>query len=101
MLSKRRPLEILIEEAELSEGSGDECILMPPTPPRPPSLNPPTVEVQQQTEGQTDSNEQCIDQEEDDEDSDEEEDFVTLKSYYDKAVAKSNRENSMSCFATI
>ena len=60
-LSKCRPLQILIEEAEISEGGSDEFPQeMSPTPPRPPPLNPPSAEVQQQTKEQTDSEEEYI-----------------------------------------
>ena len=107
-LRKRRPLQILIEEAEMSEGGSDELPdIIPPTPPRAPSPEaerrtteqtvsddpcPPSPEVDQPTEDQTDSDEDYEQQEEEDEDSDDEEDFSTLKNYYANATAKTNRE---------
>ena len=55
MLSKLRPLQILIEKAEMSEGSSDEFPeVIPPTPPRAPS-----AEVEQRATEQTNSDDPC------------------------------------------
>lgn len=100
---RKRPLEILIDEAEMSESSdskfGDIVPLTPPppTPPLPlPPLNPPSpvvdepIENEQEPTVQTDSDEDYLEEEEDDDKSDEE--FFILKKYYAYAVGKTDHE---------
>lgn len=93
-LTKRRPLKILVDEAdaELSDVSdsvfGD---ILPPTPvPPPPLLIPSPVVDEQQPTMQSDTDEDYIEEEEDDDESEEE--FETLKAYYANAVGKTDRE---------
>lgn len=91
----KTPLQILVEEADLSNGSnvefGDIVPLTLPVieqknPPPLPVIEQPTMELSNR-----DSDEDYQEEEEDDDDENDDE-FITLKDYYAKGVAKTDRE---------
>ena len=107
----KTPLQILVEEAEASDSSDEFGGIVPPTPPpiteeespvaplileQPPEENPaaiPNIEQPAQAlcSEDSDSDEDYVEEEEDDED-EEDEVFLTLKEYYARGTAKTDRE---------
>ena len=96
---RKTPLQILVEEAELSDGSDvDFGDIVPPTPPpvieeqNPlPFIEQPTAQLSDKDPDEDYQEEQEEEEEEDDDDEDYDE-FITLKDYYARGVAKTDRE---------
>ena len=94
---RKHPLQILIEEADLSDGSDpDFGDIIPPTPPpvteeeSPVAL--PITEQPAQEPSDEDSDEDYEAEEDEDDDEVEDDEFITLKEYYARGTARTDRE---------
>ena len=102
---RKHPVQILVEEAELSDGSDpDFGDIIPPTPPPVTEEESPVTllitEQPAQEPSDEDSDEDYEAEEDEDDDEVEDDEFITLKEYYARGTARQTEKSFTLCFVT-